>query len=93
MDSVAHLLKYPRDGLPTLHDICEMICGVRDAYPEWGCLDGATVDVRTAYNQYTVLPSEAKLLATFFTTSSRPDEQLVAIPVTGVFGERFRGKG
>ena len=66
VDSVAHLLKYSRDRLMNSHDICEMICGVRDAYPECECLDGATVDVRTAYNQYTVQPSKAKLLATFF---------------------------
>jgi hypothetical protein len=68
VDSVAHLLKYPCDALPTLHDICEMICCVRDAYPECECMDGATVDVRTAYNQYTVQPAKAKLLVTFFTS-------------------------
>jgi hypothetical protein len=72
VDSVAHLLKYFRDVLPNLHDICEMVCGVWDAYPECEYLDGVTVDVRTAYNQHQVQPSKAKLLDTFFTSLGRP---------------------
>ena len=92
IDDVAHLLKYPRDILPTLNDICEFVCHVRDQFPQCTYLDGSTVDVHTAYNQYTIRASKSKLLATRVFSPSHPDIPLVALPVTGVFGEKFGGE-
>jgi hypothetical protein len=92
IDDVAHLSKYPRDVLPTLSDICEFICHVRSKFPQCTYLDGSTVDVRTAYNQYTIRASKSKLLATRIYSPSKPGIPLVALPVTGVFGEKFGGE-
>jgi hypothetical protein len=55
-------------------------------------LDGSTVDVCTAYNQYTIRASKTKLLATRVFPPSHPDIPLVALPVTAVFGEKFGGE-
>jgi hypothetical protein len=92
IDDVAHLSKYPRDVLPTLSDICEFMCNVRSKFPQCTYLDGSTVDVRTAYNQYTIRASKSKLLATRIFSPSQPGIPLVALPVTGVFGEKYGGE-
>ena len=84
IDDVAHLSKYPRDILPTLNDICEFLSHIRNQFPQCTYLDGSTVDVRTAYNQYTIRASKSKLLATRVFSPSNPDIPLVAFPVTGV---------
>jgi hypothetical protein len=53
IDEISHLIKYPRDILPTRSKICEFLCDTRNRFPVCGHLDGSTVDIRTAYNQYT----------------------------------------
>ena len=92
IDEISHLMKYPRDILPTLSKICEFLCDMKDRFPDCGYLDGSTVDIRTAYNQYTIRASKSKLLATRFVSPSQPNVSLIAFPVTGVFGEKFGGE-
>ena len=91
INETLHLEKWPRDILPTLSKICEFLCAMRRKFPSCGHLDGSTVDIRTAYNQYTIRASKSKLLATRFISPSQPDVPLIAFPVTGVFGEKFGG--
>jgi hypothetical protein len=92
IDETTHLEKWPRDTLPTLSKICEFLCDMRNKFPSCGYLDGSTVDIRTAYNQYTISASKSKLLVTRFVSPNQPDIPLVAFPVTGVFGEKFGGE-
>ena len=92
INETLHLEKWPRDILPTLSKICEFLCAMRKKFPSCGHLDGSTVDIRTAYNQYTIRASKSKLLATRFISPSQPDVPLIAFPVTGVFGEKFGGE-
>jgi hypothetical protein len=64
-----------------------MIGCMRDAYPEIDCLDIATVDVRTAYNQYLLQVGKAVLLTTEIKSPTHPGEPVVAISIIGIFGD------
>ena len=67
VDFDKHDSKYPEIHLPTLADIAEMICVQRQLYPGQP-LDGATVDVSSAYQQYPQSVASAKLHTTMVKT-------------------------
>jgi hypothetical protein len=70
-----------------------MMGRMRDAYPEIERLDMATVDVRTAYNQYLLQVGKAVLLTTEMESPTHPGEPVVAISIVGVFGDAGAGDG
>ena len=64
---------------------------MRDAYPKLERLDMATVDVRTAYNQFLLQVGKAKYMVTKMSCPSKPDVPLVVISLVGVFGATCAG--
>lgn len=89
VDIPASTAFYPRNDLPLLPDVAEMICRQRDLHPDEK-LSGATVDVRSAYNQFSQSVGSAKYHASLVRVPDpegvREWKQLVLIYLVGAFG-------
>ena len=92
VDLEKHLNAYPRNSLPTLRHVATLACQMRREHPGAGLLHGGVVDVRTAYQQYRLSMSKAKLVCTrlFSRRKIKGADQEVAvimIALTGTFGD------
>jgi hypothetical protein len=86
-----HRCVYECDILPSITSLCTMMGRMRDAYPQLDRLDMATVDVRTAYNQFLLQVGKAKYMVTKLSCPSQPDIPLLVISLVGVFGATCAG--
>jgi hypothetical protein len=88
----AYASYYPHDPLPTLVTICTMMNRQRrywsKKYPTLASLDGITVDMASAFQQYAATPEEACMAATI---QNIRDVECVVFLTTGVFGDRLAG--
>ena len=66
VDKERHLAAYPRDPLPTLGDIANMLGRIRERFPDAGYLHAAVIDVASAYQQYFVSYEKFKVVWTKF---------------------------
>jgi len=92
VDMEKHLEAYPRNPLPTLRQVATLACQMRREHKEAGLLHGGVVDVRTAYQQYRLSLSKAKLVCTRLFTRRRidgfdQDVAVIMIALTGTFGD------
>jgi len=92
VDIEKHLEAYPRNPLPTLRHVATLACQMRRDHKEAGLLHGGVVDVRTAYQQYRLSLSKAKLVCTRLFTRRQvngfdQDVAVIMIALTGTFGD------
>ena len=87
IDYEASRQMYTKPILPLLPDIAELACQQRMKYPGQ-ILAGATVDVSTAYNQFAMAPSTAKLTATQISIKGSTGglKKIIVIYLVGMFG-------
>ena len=92
VDIEKHLEAYPRNPLPTLRHVATLACKMRREHADAGYLHGGVVDVRTAYQQYRLSVSKAKLVCTrLFARRSisgvDQDVAVIMLALTGTFGD------
>ena len=92
VDLEKHLEAYPRNSLPTLRHVATLACKMRREHKDAGLLHGGVVDVRTAYQQYRLSVSKAKMVCTRLFTNHRIDGHnkevaVIMIALTGTFGD------
>jgi hypothetical protein len=92
VDLEKHLGAYPRHPLPTLRHIATLACQMRREHEGAGLLHGGVVDVRTAYQQYRLSVTKAKLVCTRLFTRRRiggvdQDVAVIMLALTGTFGD------
>ena len=94
VDTDASKVTYRKPYLPLLPDIAEMACQRRDALGHRE-LAGATVDVTSAYHQFSQSVATAKYQATLLRVPSPRGDgswmQIVVIFLVGVFGFKIAG--
>ena len=83
---------YPHDPLPTLVAICTMMNRQRrywsTIYPDLASLDGFTVDMASAFQQFAATPEKTCTAATIQNVHG---VECVVFSTTGVFGDRLAG--
>ena len=92
VDLEKHLDAYPRNALPTLRHVATLACQMRREHEGAGLLHGGVVDVRTAYQQYRLSLSKAKLVCTRLLSRRQingfdQDIAVIMIALTGTFGD------
>ena len=92
VDLDKHLEAYPRNALPTLRHVATLACQMRREHKDAGLLHGGIVDVRTAYQQYRLSVSKAKLVCTRLFTcrqinGRKQEVAVIMIALTGTFGD------
>ena len=92
VDLVRHLEEYPRNPLPTLRHVATLACKMRREHANAGLLHGGIVDVRTAYQQYRLSRSKAKLVCTRLFTRQKigglgKDVAVIMLALTETFGD------
>lgn len=86
---------YPMRPLPLLPDLAEMACQQRDAHPGV-LLSGATIDIKSGYNQFPQSVESAKRVATKIKIPTQEGtgplmKMLVVIYLCGIWGHAIAG--
>ena len=78
---------YKSSVLPNVSSLCEMMSRARNAYPD-SDIHGGTVDVNSAYQQFSLTPEAACLRSAIISVPhGNKSKRVLAVYLVGVFGD------